>query len=359
MKKILFIVPTLSNGGAENVVARISSRLVHKGYDVSVLIFYNCEDEYSIDSKVKIINLSKGKYKEYKKISRINRFYKIRKIVKLLDPNEIIPFLDYICLYTFISLVFTKYIKRLNFTERNNPKYANKKIYLVKKILQIFIKKIILQNKGQQSLLTKREKKKSFIIPNPIDDKYFDYQKEMNIRPLHIISIGRLSEQKDYSLAINAFSKIVKNHPNLTYHIFGKGEDKEKIENQIKEMNLKEKVILEGFTTDIDLIYKNADIFLMTSLYEGMPNALAESLAVGIPSISMDCDFGPRDLIENEQMGILIKDHTVDATVNALSDMIENYNYFSLKAEQRKNIIKSKYSLEKITDEWIKFIENQ
>ena len=95
----------------------------------------------------------------------------------------------------------------------------------------------------------------------------------------------------------------------------------------------------------------------MTSNFEGMPNALAESLAVGIPSISTDCEFGPIDLIDNEDMGILVKEHSVEAVENALIHMIEKYGYYVSKSNYVKETMKERYSLDKITGEWIKVLE--
>ena len=95
----------------------------------------------------------------------------------------------------------------------------------------------------------------------------------------------------------------------------------------------------------------------MTSKFEGMPNALAESMAVGIPSISIDCEFGPSDLIDNDDMGILVKEHTIEAIEKALLYMIENYSVYISKSKYVKETMKERYSLDKITNEWIKVIE--
>lgn len=358
MKKILFIIPSLSNGGAEKVVSKISSELSENNYDVTVLNFYRCENEYEIDVKVKRSILSNGTENDYIKINKVKRIKLIRKYVKEYNPDEIICFLDYVSIYVFMSLIFTKYIRLITFTERCNPKHGNKKSRLIKKICQIFVGKIIVQNSGQLYLLSKNEKKKAFVIANPIDDKYLNYVTILNLKPKHIISIGRLTDQKDYTLAINAFNNVLKKHPDLIYHIYGKGEDKEKIEKLIEELNIKDKVILEGFTTDINKVYEKADIYLMTSKYEGMPNALAESMAVGIPSISTNCEFGPSDLICNNDLGILVNEHSVEAVENALMNMIEQYDEYAYKSKHVKEVMKEKYSLEKIIKEWIKVIEN-
>lgn len=356
MKKILFVIPTLSNGGAEKVVSKISSGLVDQGYDITILNFYECDNEYLINKKVKRNFLSKHE-DAYKRINTLKRLKLIRKIIKENNPDEIICFLNHVCIYIFISLIFTKFRKRITFTERCNPKYSNPKIIKIKNIFQRFVKKIIVQNTGQQSLLNNKDKTKSWVVPNPIDERYLNLENTINTIPKHIISIGRLEDQKDYPLAINAFNNVLKKYPNLIYHIYGQGNDKEKIKSLIKELNLESKIILEGFTTDINKVYENADIYLMTSKFEGMPNALAESMAVGIPSISTDCEFGPRDLINNEDMGILVKNHTIEDIENALLEIIENYSEYASKSKKVKEVMRDRYSLKKIIEEWIKVIE--
>lgn len=357
MKKILFILPSLSNGGAEKVVSRISSSLSEKDYDISILNFYKCNNEYSIGFKVKRILLLNGDENDYKKINKFKILRLIRKKVKEISPDEILCFLNQASILVALSLIFTKYFNKITFTERANPKYSNKIIIKIKYFIQKFVGKIIVQNNGQLQLLSKIEKKKAFVIANPVDDKYLNFEKKLNDEPKHIISIGRLTDQKDYTLAIKVFNNVLKKYPDLIYHIYGKGEDKEKIEKLIEELNIKDKVVLEGFTTDINKVYENADIYLMTSKYEGMPNALAESMAVGIPSISTNCEFGPSDLISDDNMGILVNEHSVEAVENALINMIENYGRYRLLSKKVKESMKERFSLEKITSEWVKFIE--
>lgn len=357
MKRVLFAVPSLSLGGAEKVVTRLSSGLVKKGYEVGIVIFYRCEKEYSIDDKVKIMNISNGTVDDYKKLSKQQRLRKIRKYIKEFKPDCIFPFLNHVCIYLFIACLFTKYRRRITFTENNNPKYAERESFRKKYFLQNFVKNIVAQNSGEKSFLSKYQQKKTYIIANPIDDIYINFEKKLEKTPKHIISIGRLHEQKNYPLAIEVFSRVLKKYPDMQYHIFGQGKDKEKLEKLIESYGLQGKVILEGFSINIENTYKNADIYLMSSNYEGLPNALAETLAAGIPCVSTDCEYGPNDLIENERMGILAKVDNANSLTNAILKMIKNYSYYSQNAKYTKNVMKTKYSIEKITEEWVKIIE--
>lgn len=143
----------------------------------------------------------------------------------------------------------------------------------------------------------------------------------------------------------------------MSYHIFGIGDEKEKLKNLTIELGIEKKVVFEGFTNDIDKIYKDSDIYLMTSRFEGMPNALAESMAVGIPVVSTNCEFGPSDLIENDGMGILLKDFEVNTLYERLCDLIENYELYIRNAIKTKKYISFKYCNEAIIQKWIDTFE--
>ena len=113
--KIIFIIPSLSTGGAEKVVSTITDGLSLK-FNITLLSFYQCDKEYFINKKIKRIVLAKDE-KQYKTYSKIWKIKKIRNIIKNEQPDKIICFLNYVCIYTFISLLFSKYRKRIIFTD--------------------------------------------------------------------------------------------------------------------------------------------------------------------------------------------------------------------------------------------------
>ena len=119
-----------------------------------------------------------------------------------------------------------------------------------------------------------------------------------------------------------------------------------------KSLNVEKDVHFMGFEKDREKIYGDKDIYLMTSKFEGMPNTLAEAMCYGIPVISTNCDFGPSDLIANEDMGILLRDYEVETVVEAFKSIIENYDLSVKNAKTTKIIIKDKYSYERIMNLW-------
>lgn len=357
MKKVMFVIGTLSGGGAERVVTSVASSMAEKGYEVSILIFYHTNDEYSYSNKIKIISISDSGIHEYKKNSNIDLIVKFRKIIKETNPQKIFCFLSKTSVITFISTLFTKFQKRVVFTVRANPNMDNSKIGRLHKFLYRFVKKTIVQNEGQKNCFPKGVQNKTIVIPNPMYDEMFLYDKQYSKEAKNIVSVGRLTSQKNYELSINAIEKLYANHPNINYYIYGEGPLKSKLSNLITEKSLDNVIHIMGFEKDRKIIYGDKDIFLMTSKYEGMPNSLAEAMCMGIPVISTDCDFGPRDLIMNKDMGILLNDFEIDTLVNELTNVINDYNSFIEKAIHSQNILKEKYGFNKIVDMWEKVVE--
>ncbi len=352
-KKILFVIPSLSNGGAERVVSKISTELTKYDYDVNILKFYNTDKDYSVGEKVSIYNLSNGNLEDYKKIGTLKRLKLIRRKIKEINPDDIFPFLDHVYIYVYTALFFTRFKKMIYYSMRNNPKFQEKKQIILINFFNSFAKKIIVQNQGQKEYFSKRKQRKIIVIPNPIDEKYLNFGKKFNVFPKQLFSVGRLEKQKNYELALNSFAHIIKDYPDLKYIIFGKGSLKEQLIDMCEKLNIKDKVEFKGFTSNFEDIYKQGDIFVMSSIYEGMPNALAEAIAVGVPVISTNCEFGPNDLILDSKVGILVNDFTIESFTKGLKSIIDNYGYYVSKSDYRKKVIYDNYSLEKIVRLWI------
>lgn len=357
-KKVLFVIPSLSKGGAERVISSVSNHLcLNEEIEVNILTFFTTDKDYSVNNKIKVHVLSGGDNEQYKKIGAWERLKLIRKKVNEIKPDIIFPFLDHVFVYVMIALTFSKYKKKVCYAMRANPNFQHG---LTQKLTKCYMRsayKIILQNEGQKGLLSKSKKKKSVIIPNPIDSKYLDYQKNFENEPKYIISVGRLENQKNYELAIKSFANVSKKHPNLKYLIFGQGSLHDSLVKLCKELGVEDKVEFKGFTSDFKEIYGVGDIFLMSSNFEGMPNALAEAIAVGLPVISTNCDFGPSDLILDSKIGILVDGNSEELFTNKLMELVDNYNYYASLSEYRKEVMEKNYSMEKIIKLWMDIIQ--
>ena len=266
--------------------------------------------------------------------------YKLHRFLKTEKPDFLI-----IHLMTFIPLILllffnykTKFILRisgfpkLNFLRINFWKFVGKKIFLIttptKSTLELLQSSRIFNFDQLKYLpdpilnvkeIEKMKKEESFI------------EKEISKKKT-IISIGRLTKQKNFQFLINAFSIIQKKNSELNLCILGEGEDRTKLERQIKDLDLTDKVFLLGNKKNIYNYLKNSDIFILPSLWEDPGFVLIEAGYMNKLIISSDCPNGPKELLENGKNGFLFKSNSLD---NFLSE------FYNLK-NCDENIIKNK-----------------
>ena len=139
-----------------------------------------------------------------------------------------------------------------------------------------------------------------------------------------IVAMGRLCEQKNFELLIRSFSIVSDENAGLILDIFGEGPSREALGQLIEELGKREQIKLCGWTTDVAKTMREADLFVMSSDFEGMPNALQEAMTCGVPCISTDCPTGPSDLIRNNETGILVPVKDAYALSKAIKWAIEN-----------------------------------
>ena len=169
--------------------------------------------------------------------------------------------------------------------------------------------------------------------------------------------MGRLCEQKNHALLIDAFAKVSDKHPDVNLLIYGIGPLEDAIKEQISRLELSKRVLLMGLSQHSNEVLSSAKCFILSSDYEGMPNALLEALAVGVPSISTDCPCGgPRCIIENGVNGFLTPVGDTDATAKAMDRLLSDENLrksFSAKAREMSGA----YRTENVFSRWREFVE--
>ena len=195
-------------------------------------------------------------------------------------------------------------------------------------------------------------KAKVQIIPNAINP---DFIKEpyRNDRKKTIVTAGRLTEQKNHVLLLKAFAKICQKFPDYQLVIYGGGGNlKNKIVETVKQLNIEDRVIMPGYTTNIGDKIKDASLFVLSSDFEGMPNALMEAMALGLPCVSTDCKGGgARFLIDNEKNGLLTPIGDVAALAKAIDRMLSDRKFAEQCGEEAHKICEQ-LAPEKIYREW-------
>ena len=198
-------------------------------------------------------------------------------------------------------------------------------------------------------------RKKGCIIYNPLKENlpFADEEKSK-----YVVTIGRLTEQKNHKLLISAFEKFVQNHPNHELRIYGNGPLKAELENFAKGLGISDKVRLMGAVENVTEHIKDAEMFVLSSDFEGMPNVLAEAMAMGLPCVSTDClGGGAAALVENEKNGLLIPCRDVEQLYNAMERIVSDVE-FSDKIASNGKLLIDQLSVENITSQWLDYCQN-
>lgn len=169
-----------------------------------------------------------------------------------------------------------------------------------------------------------------------------------------IVMIARLSHEKRIDHAIKAVAQVVKKVPGVTLDIYGYANDKsgDNAKKLVNDLNLKKVVSFKGYTQNISAVYDNAQLSILTSTAEGLPLSLIEAQSHGVPLVSYDINYGPRDIINDGKDGLLVKPGDIDAMAEAIIKLMSNdqlREQFSDQAYESRH----KYSEDNVWKQWL------
>ena len=354
MKKILFYINALNGGGAERVMANLSSQFADNGYDVLFVTSYPTDGEYELNIKIKRLNLERKNYPCSRIKRNIIRIIRLRQICKIEKPDVLVAFMAEPNFRAIIATIGLK--TKTVISVRNDPEkeYAGRLMNFVGKHILPMADGCVFQTEDAKEWFPKKLQQKSTIIFNAVKNDFF----EATRKPVDglVVTCGRLEEQKNQKLLIKAFSEVVKKIPNARLQIYGEGSLKIKLQELIDNFGLHNYVKLMGQTSDVVSALETADIFVLPSLYEGMPNALMEAMAAGVPCISTDCPCGGSRMLLNEKNGILISNNNLDELIDTLEKLLIDDNRKQTISNRCRQTVK-KFKAADIYLKWKDYIE--
>lgn len=357
--KILFVSGNLCNGGAQRVIAVIASQLARMGHEVNLLLFARNEKEYPVDPTVKITALAES-FEAYSRISLLQRTFAIRECVKELKPQVAVGFLEggYGLFFATLGMGLPRVA-----SARIDPKFLLKKKGTRAALDKLWFRcadAVVVQTSRQKEHAQNTGWKNMTVIANPISDVALNLASHNYDRPCRrIVMAGRLAAQKNYPMALKAMKSVLEKYPDAKLDIFGKGDQEEYLNDLIRELGLEDSVRLMGWTQDTLGEYKNSDIYVLSSDFEGMPNALMEAMAVGLPCISTDCETGPEDLITDGENGYLIPVGDTDALAMRLIQIMDmTPQQRSAMGQQAHKTMEEKFNVREITQQWEKLLDS-
>lgn len=354
--KILFYIATMEHvGGAERVMSVIANGLCARGDDVILVNDFRHRGlEYAIDEKIERYYLTEDNQGNYLK-KNVKRIHRLRKLLKQIRPDVAISFLfmqNLRMIFASAGLKTTKIISVRNDPKREFGEKGIKKWML--NYIYGFADGIVFQTEEEKSYFSKKILKKSAIIFNPIDEKFYNIKRSNE--PRDILTFGRLAKQKNQKMLIDAFRQARKAFPDERLYIYGDGELRPELETFVEDNGLSEFVFLPGRVSDVEEKLAKAKLFVLCSNYEGLPNAVMEAMAAGVPVIATSCSGGgPQTLIQDGYSGRLVECNNVSQMASALEECMENDDILTTYAENARNKAEN-YRTDSILDQWEDFI---
>lgn len=387
---VLLVIPSLPDpGGAQRVITMMANHWVEtRDWDVTVATFDAGERPpfYALSSQVKHEPLNiiqhpskvlrravttKRRIKAFEKYrvlqhssSLIGRILNSRRRVHVLrqyfharNPDVVISFLSGANILVLLSVLRTEI--PVIVSERNNP--ANQPLGTVMEHLRKWLypraSGVVCQTQQILDFFGPGLRRNGVVIPNPVmqpDDDVAVPEIPLPDGKL-LFAIGGMAGQKMYQkgfdLLVPVFGNLAQRHKEWSLMILGDGSERDALQRKAEECGLSGRVYLPGNVKNVHSLLAKGDLFVLSSRYEGFPNALCEAMACGLPAVSFDCPTGPRDIIRHGIDGLLIPGEDASALEEGLSDLMSDKEMREKMGAKAREVV-DRFSPEKVMKMW-------
>lgn len=360
--KIIFFLAHLDSGGAERMMVNLANAMFAKGYMVEIVLVQKRGPLISkVNNSIKIVDLGcRRMLTAMPAVVRYLRNEKPERLISTLSYTDITILMArklaktrtkiVVRLAVALSKSFVQKLTNIRITKRLAPfiyPWADEFIAVAKGVEEDFRKVIPVQ-----------KSRKIHVIYNPvINDALYtqaaqpvDHPWLQNKKHTVILCVGRLWKQKDFPTMIRAMQQIAQKNKNARLLILGEGPERKNLEQLISQLNLEDYVAMPGYVSNPYAYMSKADIFVLCSLYEGLPNALIEAMACGCHLVSTDCESGPAEILDFGKYGYLIPVGDSLALAQAVEETIHG------KTKQIEKSWLEQFSVDHVTDKYLEVL---
>lgn len=346
--KILMIIPGMRSGGAERVMATLCNELSKKN-QVRLVALKSTDSDYELSTLVDFAGGNVKKQNIFDSVKIVSKQYSTWK------PDVTVSFMTKANIVALLAKKISAYKVPVVIAERANPYYAANYLKIFRKFLYPHADGAVFQTEQAKNYYSNILKCESVVLKNPLNSNFSAdiFQGE---RRKAIVSVGRLSKEKNQKLLIESFNKIAHKFPEYVVEIYGEGPLRNELQRLIDIKNLNSQVKLMGRKKDIQKYIRDAEMFILPSNSEGMPNSLLEAMALGLPSIATDCPIGgPAFIIDNKINGILVPMNDVDVLSANIENLINDNKLLTTFSKEARKVT-TDFSSTVVCSQWEKYI---
>ncbi len=357
--RLTLVTSSLTAGGAERVLSIMANYWASRGHCIHFLTLDAEEgDFYTLDPKIQrhALGLLHGSNAPWGILRKHTlRLFWIRKIIKETKPDAVICFMDRMNVATLLAAWGLQV--SIIISERTDPRLHNIGPFwsVLRRLTYPYAQALVIQTESVKKWATKfYSQKRLFVIPNPLTKIETSQESNLNLPSQFIVAMGRMDKYKGFDLLLNAFSKI--NISGWELVLIGEGKEQSNIKRLSEQLGISGIVHMPGKIKNPDSILRHAEIYVLSSLYEGFPNALLEAMRAGVAVISFDCPSGPAEIIHHGVDGLLVPAQDSEALMQTMTKLMRDKTLRQSLAHQAVNV-KERFSVDKVMNQWQEVIE--
>jgi len=363
--RLTLVISSLGSGGAERTASVLASAWAERGVLVTLItLAHDDVPAYRLHPEIVLCQLRvrEGMAKNvlHGAIRNLRIVRALHRAIRSSQPDIVISFMD---IPNIVSLLATWGMSiPVVITEHTHPAfhYIGWHWQMLRRLLYRRANALVCMTNPVLSWMQERITVRGYVIPNPVQPApayaQAPSQSERAERPHVVIGMGRLSREKGFDLLLEAFSRIAPRHRDWKLQILGDGPLRSELEQQAAKLDLRDRTEFTGLIADPFPVLRGADLFVLSSRYEGFGNALCEAMACGLPVVSFDCPSGPREIIRDGIDGLLVPAENISELAAAMDRLMTNTDERTQLASRGPEITE-RFGLNRVLQLWSRVFE--
>jgi GalNAc-alpha-(1->4)-GalNAc-alpha-(1->3)-diNAcBac-PP-undecaprenol alpha-1,4-N-acetyl-D-galactosaminyltransferase len=350
---VALVITAMGCGGAERVLAAVANHLVEVGHAVTLFVLNEPEVFYPLHTQVVVRPFARECAEAASRLAR--PWQRVRWLRQALVERRPDVALSFVEVANVLALLATRRSGvPVVVAERTNPRRHPVPFPYgwLRRVLYRGASRLVVQTEetaawGRHLVAAERV----VVIPNPVSCPPTGEPGVELPAGRRLVSMGRLVPLKQFDLLIEVFASLAARHPQWSLVVLGEGPQRRRLERLAAELGVESRVCLPGAVSNPGVLLRDCGVFVLTSRYEGFPNALCEAMACGVPAVAFACPTGPSEIIRDGVDGLLVADGDRGALTAALNRLMHDESERSRLAAKAPEVVE-RFAASRVLARW-------